>query len=418
MRGEEPVTYWHSVLEPYLSFTKGVLAFQEQLIEVAHHLGGLSRAQADLMRRIASKYYRDPAYAREMMGSQFDALRAGMMANGLSEEEVINVLDVLISFSGYSFNLAHADGYSLLAYRDMWLKTYYPREFYAAFLSKGLSQVTKKKIVQKQEAAREARLNGLKIMPPDINESGSDYTVVDGGIRLGLEAIKHVGGRTASVLIEHRPYSSYDDLDRRTPSMPVNITAKAALVMSGACDRWGARDKFTEERIDELERELLGMSLSSIYSIAQYASVIDGRFWTEDEVESAVDGTRVAVAGEVAGVKQIIDSKGHEMAFVDLAYGANHYSITLFSYLWAEFKELINSRRPLMVTGEKNTHNGRVSIVAKSLPPDDSGESTPPVMDFQQYVEMIGDQDELLADDSVFPEDLAEYRGEPVESST
>lgn len=408
MRGDEEITYWHPKLEPFMSFSMGILAFQEQLIEVAHHLGGLSRAEADLMRRIASKYYRDPAYAREQMGSMFDQLKVGMMANGLTEEEVIQVLDTLISFSDYSFNLAHSDGYSLLAYRDMWLKTYYPREFYAAFLSKGLSQVTKKKIVQKQEAAREARLNGLKIMPPDINESGRDYTVVDGGIRLGLESIKNVGPKVAAALEEHRPFTSYDDIERRAPKQPVNITVKASLVMSGALDRWGSRDKFTEERIDELERELLGMSLSSVYSIAQYAQVIDGRFWTEDEVESVPDETRVAVAGEVAGVKEILDKKGNEMAFIDLAYGASHYSITVFSHLWSEFKDLVNSRRPLMITGEKNTHKNRISIVAKSLPADDSGEITPPIMDFQDYVEMIGDQEESFANDSVFPEDLAE----------
>jgi DNA polymerase-3 subunit alpha len=407
MRGEEEVTYWHPVLEPYLGYTKGVLTFQEQLIEVAHHLGGLSRGDADLMRRIASKYYRDPAYARQQMGTMFDALREGMLAKGLSDEEIIVILDTLISFSDYSFNLAHSDGYSLLAYRDMWLKTYYPRQFYAAFLSKGLSKVTKKRIVQKQEAAREARMNGLKIMPPDVNESGRDYTVVIDGIRLGLEAIKHIGPASASIIEEYRPFESYEEFERRCPSK-LNITGRAALIMSGACDRWRKRDGFTEERIDELERELLGMSLTSTYSIAQYQPLIDGKFWTEDEVDAADEGTPVAVAGEVAGVKEILDKNGNVMAFIDLVYGPNHYDCTVFSYLYDEFKPLLQSRRPILVTGEKNTHNGRVGVKVKGLPPDADGEQTPPLMDFQDYVEMLGDQEEQLMEDSVFPEDLAE----------
>jgi DNA polymerase-3 subunit alpha len=240
MRGDEPTTYWHPVLEPFLGRTLGVSCFQEDLIEVAHHLGGLSRAEADLMRRIASKYYRDPAYAREQMGSMFDALKSGMLAKGLDDEEITKILDALISFSGYSFNIAHAIGYSLLAYRDMWLKTHYPHEFYAAFLSKGLSKVTKKRIVQKQEAAREARMNGLKIMPPDVNDSGRDYTVsYPAGIRLGLEAIKHIGPAACTIIEEFRPFVSYEDLEHRCPSK-LNVQGKArwscpARATAGGC---------------------------------------------------------------------------------------------------------------------------------------------------------------------------------------
>jgi DNA polymerase III alpha subunit len=386
----------------------GVLAFQEQLIEVVHHLGGLSRADADIFRKIASKLYRDPVYARETMELWEVPIKQGFIRNGLTKEESDHVWSNLLSFADYSFNLAHSDGYSILAYRDMWLKTYYASELYAAFLSKGLSAIKKKRIVQKQESAREARMNGLKIMPPDIHESGRDYTVVEGGIRLGLESIKNIGPAACAVIEEQRPFNSYVDLEARCAARALNRTGKASLVMAGAFDRWGMRDQFTEEKIDELERDLLGMSLTSTYSIAQYAHIIDGRFWTEDEVESATDETPVAVAGEVVGIKEHLDKKGNNMAFIDLAYGPNHYSCTIFSYLYAEFKDLLASRRPLMITGEKNTYNGRVSIKVKSLPPDDQGEVTDCIMDFQQYVEMIGDQEELLATDSIFPEDQQE----------
>jgi DNA polymerase III alpha subunit len=87
----------------------------------------------------------------------------------------------------------------------------------------------------------------------------------------------------------------------------------------------------------------------------------------------APEDTPVAVAGEVTAVKEWIDKKGETMAFVDLAYGPNHYSCTIFSHLYGEFAELIASRRPLLVTGEKSTHNGRVSIKVKGLPPDADG---------------------------------------------
>lgn len=411
--GQEPITYWHNSLEPFLDYTYGEMFFQEQLIEVVHHLGGLTRANADIFRKIASKLYRDPEYAREVMGEWEVPIKASMREKGLDEQSIDVVWANLLSFSDYSFNLAHAAGYAVLAYRDMWLKTYYPREFYAAFLSKGLSQITEKKALQKQEAAREARGLGLDIMPPDIHESGRDYTVVEGGIRLGLEAIKNIGPAAAAAIEEHRPFESYQDFEKRVPARAVNITGKASLVMAGAFDQWGMRNDFTEEKIDELERELIGMSLTSVHSIQKYAGVIEGRFWTEDQIEAAPDGTRVTVMGEVTGMKEI-NSKNGPMAFVDLGYGPNNWNCTMFAYLWAEYEELVKSRRPLMITGVVDTYVdeskgiNRRSIKVESLPPDANGDWTAPIMDLGEWVAMMADDAEQEYQGSIYPEDWLE----------
>lgn len=426
--GLEPVTYWHPSLEPYLDYTYGEMFFQEQLIEVVHHLGGLTRANADIFRKIASKLYRDPAYARQVMGEWEIPIKASMREKGLDEESIDKIWANLLSFSDYSFNLAHAAGYAVLAYRGMWLKTYYPREFYAAFLSKGLSQVTKKRVIQKQEAAREMRslpnyitLIPFQILPPDVNQSGRDYTVVNEGIRLGLEAIKHIGPGSASAIEEHRPFTDYQDFEKRVPKQACNITAKGALIMGGAFDKWGMRDDFTEDKIDELERHLLGMSLTSIHSIQKYANVIEGHFWSEEEIDASPDGTRVTIMGEVIGMKEINDKKGDKMAFVDLAYGPNRWSVTAFSWIWAEFEELIKSRRPLMITGIVDTYVNKAKgierrgIRIEPLPPDAYGDAMLPIMDLGDYVDMIGESEESLAQDSVYPEDLAEQL-EPGES--
>ncbi len=288
----------------------------------------------------------------------------------------------------------------------MWLKTHHPREFYAALLSVGLSKVTKKRVLQKAEAVREARHMGLKIMPPDINTSGRDYTVVEGGIRLGLEAIKNIGPATAAAIEEHRPFASMQDIERRVPAQAVNVTARASLVMSGACDRWGMRDRFTEEHIDECERDLLGMSLTSSHSIAAYSSAIEGRFWTEPEFDTEEEGAWVTVIGEVSAVKEHVDKNGATMAFVDLVYGPNQWSCTCFAGLYETFKDLISSRRPILVTGVKSTYNGRSSVQVQGLPAEDGGGA--PIMDLGSFVQLVGDQEEALAGDSVYPEDLVE----------
>lgn len=411
--GLEPVTYWHEMLEPYMDYTYGEMFFQEQLIEVVHHLGGLSLADADMFRKIASKLYREPQYAREVMGEYEIPIKASFERNGLDPAASETVWQNLLSFSDYSFNLAHAAGYAVLAYRDMWLKTYYPREFYAAFLSKGLSQVTKKKIAQKAEAVREARSLGLKIMPPDINESNGDYTVVDGGIRLGLQAIKGIGPASAQAIIDARPFLNWKDFTERVPRAKCNRLHRAALVNAGACDRWGMRDDMAEERVDELERETLGMSLTSVYSIQQYANVIEGKFWTEEQVESVPDGTRVTVMGEVVNIKPWQDSKGNTMAFIDLNYGSNNWSATIFARNLAEYEDVIKSRRPIMVSGEKSTYKGRVSIKVIALPTMEGQVYQPAIIDLGDYIEMMGLEAEELASDSVFPEDLIDEDGNP-----
>lgn len=294
--------------------------------------------------------------------------------------------------------------------RDAWLKYHYPRDFYAGFLSKGLSKVTKKRAIQKQDAAREARTAGLEIMPPDINESGPDWTVVDGGIRLGLEAVKNVGPAGARAIVEHRPYSGYEDLDARVPAARCNITAKSSLVMAGAFDRWGMRDEYTEEAIDERERDLLGMSLTSTYSLVQYADIIERRIWTEDQIEEALDGTRVIVAGEVTRVDEKTDKRGGLMAHVDLAYGPDTWRCTFFAGIYEAYAELLATRRPIMITGLKDTFNGRVSIRVQRPDKRDPGDQTEPdlpaVMDLQELADALADEAEELAADSAVPEAL------------
>ncbi len=415
--GQEDVVCWHPVLDPVFDYSYSLMVFQEQLVEAVHHLGGLSRAQADIFRKIASKLYRDPEYARAVMGEWEIPIKRGMSEKGLTVAEIENIWTNLLSFSDYSFNLSHAAGYSLLAYRDMWLKMHIPREFYAALMSKGLSKVTKKRISQKAEAVREARHRGLKIMPPDVNVSGRDYTVVEDGIRLGLEAIKHIGPAASAAIEKYRPFSSYEDMEARVPPRHLNVTSRAALVMSGACDRWAKRDRFTEDRIDEMERDLLGMSLTSVHSIAAFADVIEGRFWTEDEFDAAEEGQRVTVVGEVVAVKDHVDKNGNIMCFVDLAYGPNRWSLTVFASLYEDYGELLHSKRPILATGSKSTHKGRSSIKVESLPHVDEGEFVAPIMDLEMFVEMVGgvaDDAETDAMDSVFPEDLGMETDEPI----
>jgi DNA polymerase III alpha subunit len=199
------------VLEPYLGYTFGVLVFQEQLIEVVHHLGGLTRAEADIFRKIASKLYRDPSYAREVMGQWEVPIKEGFKSqrplvpqDDATSRHGLGLLPLVLGL--FASTLAHAAGYSLLAYRDMWLKTYYPREFYAAFLSKGLSQITKKR--RSRSRRPRARLPKRSAWQDHAARHQRERPRLHGrrgGIRLGLEAIKNIGPAAAAAIEEHRP---------------------------------------------------------------------------------------------------------------------------------------------------------------------------------------------------------------------
>lgn len=390
--GLQPVTYWHDVLEPYLSNTYGIMVFQEQLIEVVHHLGGLTKAEADNFRKIASKLYRDPEYAREVMGEWYEPIKRGFMSNGITEEEFgypagVNGNDKptgiwanFLSFSDYSFNLSHAAGYSVLAYRDMWLKIHYPRQFYAAFLSKGLSQIKEKRQAQKEAAVREARFMGVRVLPPDINCSETDYTVTEDGIRLGLKAVKQVGPTACKEIIKNRPFASYHDFENTVAAQQCNRTVKAALICSGAFDKWDMRAEYSPARIDELEREYLGLSLTSPFAVNNYDDVLRSRIWSEGDFEEALDGTRVTVAGEIIVLKEHVDKKGKLMCFVDLGYGSSEWSCTFFSHKYESHYDLLHSHRPIIIIGEKNTYDGRSSIVV-----DDA-------MDVDELAKMVREQ--------------------------
>ncbi len=400
--GRQPAEAWHSNLDPYLSYTLGLMVFQEQLIEVVHQLGGLSRPEADNFRKIASKLYRDPEYAREVMGEWYEPIKAGFMRFGFTEEafgrptgggddgtKPTGIWGKFLSFSDYSFNLSHAAGYAVLAYRDMWLKIHYPEEFYAALLSKGLSQIKEKRAKQKEQAVREARAIGLKVMPPDVNESGADYTVTRGGIRLGLTSIKDVGPVATKTILEERErggwFKSFQEFSERVPAQQVNKTVKAALINGGAFDFQGLRDDLTNERIDEIEREVLGISLSSAYSVNNYGDVLDPRIHTEAEFTAMHEGDRVQIGGEITDITEHIDTKGNTMAFITVAYGNDEWSCTFFSKMYKTYHDLLHSRRPVIILGNKNTYNGR------------SGINVSQAMDVDELAHMVRDQQSVAA---------------------
>jgi DNA polymerase-3 subunit alpha len=223
--GEKEITYLHPVLEPILKETYGVILYQEQVMRIATDMAGFSLAGADLMRRAVGK--KKP----EELKAQRERFVEGSIKNDISKEIAEEVFGLIDYFSGYGFNKSHSAAYALIAYQTAWLKTHYPVEFMAALLSNTTDQ---DKIAIFLNECR--RLN-IKVLPPDINKSGQEFTLDKNAIRFGLGAVKNLGDAAISQILDNRPYNDIYDLVYKGMSKAILET----LAYAGCLSEFGSR---------------------------------------------------------------------------------------------------------------------------------------------------------------------------------
>ena len=230
-QGKREVKYELPQLEPILSDTYGVIAYQEQVMRIAQAVAGFTLGQADVLRKAMGK--KDP----KVMAKQREAFLAGAKAKGVNERKAIKLFELIEFFAGYGFNKSHSTAYAFLAYQTAYLKANYPWHFAAALFTIEAQNTEKLAIY-----LAEARERGIPVLPPDINESELNFSVERGkGVRFGLTAIKGLGeGAVNSIL------SARAQLGGRIPSLHAlceildlrlaNKRVFEALVKSGACD--------------------------------------------------------------------------------------------------------------------------------------------------------------------------------------
>jgi DNA polymerase-3 subunit alpha len=234
-QGRKPIKYELAQLEPILSETYGVIAYQEQVMRIAQSLAGFTLGQADVLRKAMGK--KDPV----VMARQREAFMAGARATGVSEKKAGRIFDLMEYFAGYGFNKSHSTAYAFLAYQTAYLKANYPWHFAAALFTIEAQNTDKLAMY-----LSEARDRGIPVLAPDVNRSQLHFSVEPGqGVRFGLTAIKGLGETAIRALLEAR-----GALGGRIPSLHalcevldlrvVNRRVFEALVKSGACDPLGA----------------------------------------------------------------------------------------------------------------------------------------------------------------------------------
>jgi len=222
--GKQNVSYVHQVMKEFTSDTYGCVLYQEQVMQACVHLGGMTMADADKVRKIIGK----KKDARE-----FDVFKEKFV-EGASKYVAPNVArDLWHDFeahAGYSFNKSHAVAYSTLSYWTAWLKYYYPLEFMFALLKNESNKDTR------TEYLIEAKRMGIPVKLPHINDSDIDFKIEGKGIRFGLSAIKYISDNIAKKYIDARPFNSYKELEEFTftKGNGVNSRALNALKLIGA----------------------------------------------------------------------------------------------------------------------------------------------------------------------------------------
>ena len=237
----EKVTYKHPLLEPILSVTYGCMVYQEQVMQVFQALAGYSLGKADMVRRAMSK-----KKFKELEKERINFIHGneelgidGAVRRGVPAETAAAIFDEILDFANYGFNKSHAVCYALVAFRTAYLKCHYPREYMAALLTSVLDWAGK---VSEYIAA--ARDMGIRVLPPDVNESYDEFSVSDNAIRFGLSAIKNVGRGFMKQLVQERErggkYRSFQDFCDRLGSYDLNRRALESLIKAGAFDSMGA----------------------------------------------------------------------------------------------------------------------------------------------------------------------------------
>ncbi len=245
----------HEILAP----TYGLIVYQEQVQAIARKVAGYTLGQADLLRKAMGKKKRD------VLEKEHERFSAGMRDNGFSPEAIKTLWDTLLPFCDYGFNKSHTAGYGLVSYWTAYLKANYPAEYMAALLTSVRDDKDKSAVY-----LNECRRMGIKVLPPDVNESEANFTPVGTDIRFGLTAIRNVGSNVVSGLVQARidkgRFTDFDDFMTKVPVGVCNKRVLESLCKAGAFDSMGytrrglvaVHEQAADQHLDLKRNEAIG----------------------------------------------------------------------------------------------------------------------------------------------------------------
>jgi DNA polymerase III subunit alpha len=414
----KPVVALHPELaEPLaeiLGDTYGLIVYQEQVMAIAQHLAGYSLGAADLLRRAMGKK------KKEILDKEYIPFSEGMRANGYSDAAIKTLWDILVPFSDYAFNKAHSAAYGLLSYWTAYLKANYPAEYMSGLLTSVRDDKDKSALY-----LNECRRMGIKVLPPDVNESESNFTPVGTDIRFGLSAIRNVGENVVESIVASRKakgrFIDFYDFLRKVDAVVCNKRTVESLIKSGAFDSHGhtrrgltaihadAIDAFMETKRNEAigqfdlfslggdteagsadvvatppipvgewdktallaaERDMLGLYVSDhplfgvehILSAAADCSISQ---LTSDDDRS--DGQIVTVAGLISGLQRKITKQGSPWAIATLEDLEGVIDVMVFPQTYQLVATQLVEDAVIVVRGRLDKREDQPKLVAMEL---------------------------------------------------
>ncbi|QKJ25375.1 DNA polymerase III subunit alpha [Aquiluna borgnonia] len=395
-------------LSEILDPTYGLIVYQEQVMAAAQKVAGYTLGQADLLRRAMGK--KKP----EELEKQFEIFSSGMKAGGFSESAITALWDTLLPFADYAFNKAHSAGYGVLSYWTAYLKANYPAEYMAALLTSVGDSKDKLAVY-----LNECRRMGIRVLPPDVNQSIGVFAAVGDDIRFGLEAVRNVGRNVVDSIVEARrgaKFESFQDYLTRVPAHAATKRVVESLIKAGAFDSLGhtrrALIAIHEEAIDSSavlkrqalsgqvdlfggffdedpamipipnlpewtkrdllahEREMLGLYVSDHPLAGQEALLLrHSDMGTIALKESAIkDGETVTIAGLITQVQhKVARTSGNPYGQVVVEDFSGEISIMFMGKTYLENKELLRADQTVSVRGRVSRRDEEIMLQAFSI---------------------------------------------------
>ena len=408
--GRKKVEFLLPELENILKETYGIILYQEQVMQIASKLAGYSLGEADILRRAMGKK------KLEVMEKQRQTFVERSVKNNINKDKADYIFELMMKFAEYGFNKSHSAAYAYIAYQTAYLKTHYPAHFLNALLTSEKNNTDK--IVKYIEECKQL---DIKILPPDINESFKDFTVIDRDgkkvIRFGLGAIKNVGEKAIENIIEERDengyYVSVFDFLKRINGRKTNKKVLESLIKSGCFDSLGinraklsasldtliewtakvskrskkmgslfgnnnsiekneypelsdAEDMTNEEKL-KYEKELLGIFITS-NPLENYKAVIYSVITaTSKTLCNIEESDRVIMAGTPTSIREVKTKRKATMAFIKFMDMDGTIDATIFPKLYEGKKDVIESNDIFILIGNVDKTGDKSTLLAQDI---------------------------------------------------
>ncbi|HOX91197.1 MAG TPA: DNA polymerase III subunit alpha, partial [Candidatus Paceibacterota bacterium] len=406
--GKKPITYMHPKMKNFLDTTFGVLVYQDDLLMTAIEVAGYSWGEVDKFRKAVGK--KIPA---EMAKQHIKFVEGCQTHGNLTEKQAEDIWKLFEPFQGYGFNKAHAASYGLVAYQTAYMKANFPVEYMTAILTSESGDVEKI-----AEIVRECARMNIEVLPPNINESFGDFTIIDGqdgkkDIRFGLYTIKNLGKDIADAIIAERKargkFKSLADFLERINHKNLNKKSIEALAKSGAMDELAERNiiignletllSFNKETRDSInqdslfgeiggvsatlsllpqepiskrdklawEKELLGLYISG-HPLDEYKDKIEKHGTLIKDIKSKCKSNQVVtVAAVIDEIKTFTTKNNSVMSFIKLSDCSGNIEAVAFSKIYENYRDVLVANNVIAMKGKVTERNGEKSLSIEAV---------------------------------------------------